>query len=60
LISVLHCPEQVGNNPVVLSKFEKEIGLYSICVSEKENPYGTPTDQLLNKNNCGLWLTELY
>ncbi len=60
MISVLHCPEQVGNNPVVLSKFEKELGLYSICVSEKDNPYGTPSDQLLNKNNSGLCMTELY
>lgn len=60
MISVLHCPEQVGNNPVVLSKFEKELGLFSTCISEKENPYGTPTDQLLNEKNRSLWLTELY
>ena len=52
MISVLHCPEQVGNNPVVLSKFEKELGLYSLCVSEKSNPFASSADYLLQNENC--------
>ena len=60
MISVLHCPEQVGNNPIVLSKFEKELGLYSICVSEKDNPYTSFTDHVLQRENSPLWLTEFY
>ena len=52
MISVLHCPEQIGNNPVVLSKFEKELGLYSLCVSEKSNPFASSADYLLKDENC--------
>lgn len=60
MISVLHCPEQVGNNPIVLSKFEKELGLYSICVSEKDNPYTSSTDHVLQRGNSPIWLIEFY
>jgi glycosyltransferase involved in cell wall biosynthesis len=60
LISVLHCPEQVGNNPIVLSKFEKELGLYSICVSENDNPYTSSAEHVLQRENSPLWLNEFY
>ena len=60
MFSVLHCPEQVGGNPAVLSKFEKELGLSSICISEKFNLYAADSDQVLQTKNRPTWLTELY
>jgi len=39
VISVLHCPEQVGGNPATLAKYERELGLKSSCFCESQNPF---------------------
>ena len=59
MIKVLHCPDQIGGNPGILSKYENLLGLYSTCFSECANRFsdveyelissGYKNESLLNK-----------
>ena len=39
VISILHCPEQVGGHPETLAKYERQLGLKSTCFCEGKNPF---------------------
>ena len=36
---VLHCPEEVGSHPIVLAKYEKQLGLNVCSYCESKNPF---------------------
>jgi hypothetical protein len=59
VISVLHCPEQVGGNPTTLAKYERELGLKSFCFCEAENPYAGVTESVSYFRSQSLWRSEI-
>jgi len=59
VISVLHCPEQVGGNPTTLAKYERELGLKSFCFCEAENPYASVTGSVSYFRSQSLWRSEI-
>ena len=58
-MKVFHCPSQIGGNPAVLAKHERELGLDSISISEKSNYIGQSSDSLLSGKNSGLLNLEV-
>jgi hypothetical protein len=58
MLSVIHCPEQIGGNPTVLSKFERELGVDSISVSEFPNLFAEKSDATLFTNYNSLLANE--
>jgi hypothetical protein len=59
MLSVIHCPEQIGGNPTVLSKFERELGVDSISVSEFQNLFAEQSDATLFTNYNSLLANEI-
>ena len=51
MIKVLHCPDQVGGNPGVLSKYENLIGLSSTCYAECVNLFSDIEHEEIIKNH---------
>jgi hypothetical protein len=59
MLSVIHCPEQTGGHPAVLSKFERELGTKSTSVSESSNPFAVQSDTILFSNDKSLLVNEI-
>ena len=59
MLSVIHCPEQIGGNPTVLSKFERELGVDSISISEFQNLFAEQSDATLLTNYNSLLANEI-
>ena len=59
MLSVIHCPEQTGGHPAILSKFERELGVKSISVSESSNPYAISSDTTLFSQENSFFLNEI-
>lgn len=59
MISVLHCPEQVGGNPTILAKYERDLGLKSFCFCEAQNPYVGDTEFVTYFRSQSLLRTEI-
>ena len=59
MISILHCPEQVGGNPTTLAKYERDLGLKSFCFCEAQNPYVGDTEFVTYFRSQSLLRTEI-
>ena len=59
MLSVIHCPEQTGGHPAVLSRFERELGVQSTSVSEYSNPFAVQSDTILFSNDKSLLVNEI-
>ena len=59
MLSVLHCPEQVGSHPAILSKFERKLGVSSLSVSENSNPYAVESDKNFGSMTSSMLITEI-
>ena len=59
MISVIHCPEQVGGNPTTLAKYERDLGLKSFCFCEAQNPYVGDTEFVTYFRSQSLLRTEI-
>ena len=59
MLSVIHCPEQTGGHPAVLSRFERELGVQSTSVSEYSNPFAVQSDTILFSNDKSLLRNEI-
>jgi hypothetical protein len=59
MLSVIHCPEQTGGHPAVLSRFERELGVQSTSVSEYSNSFAVQSDTILFSNEKSLLVNEI-
>lgn len=59
ILKVLHCPELVGGNPQVLSKYENLLGLDSTLVCESPNLYTNFHEGTSCFQSTSTWKTEL-
>ena len=59
MLSVIHCPEQVGSHPAILSKYERKLGALSLSVSESSNPYATDSDINFGSLTSSMLITEI-
>jgi len=59
MLSVLHCPEQVGSHPAILSKFERKLGVSSLSISENSNPYAVESDKNFGSMTSSMLITEI-
>jgi hypothetical protein len=59
ILKVLHCPELVGGNPQVLSKYENLLGLDSTLACESPNLYTNFHEGTSCFQSTSTWKTEL-
>ena len=59
MISILHCPEQVGGHPGILAKYERQLGLTSTCICEGENPFAGTSETVSYFDNRSLLRSEI-
>jgi hypothetical protein len=59
ILKVLHCPELVGGNPQILSKYENLLGLDSTLVFESPNLYTNFHEGTFCFQSTSTWKTEL-
>jgi len=59
ILKVLHCPELVGGNPQILSKYENLLGLDSTLVFESPNLYTNFHEGTSCFQGTSTWKTEL-
>ena len=59
MLSVIHCPGQTGGQPAVLSRFEREMGVKSISISEFPNLYAAESDAILFSDKSSLLMNEI-
>jgi len=59
VISILHCPEQVGGHPETLAKYERQLGLKSACFCERKNPFTIVSETISYFDNRTLLHSEI-
>jgi len=59
VISILHCPEQVGGHPETLAKYERQLGLKSTCFCEGKNPFTSVSETVSYFDNRSLLQSEI-
>ena len=59
MISILHCPEQVGGHPGTLAKYERQLGLTSTCICEGKNPFTGNSETVSYFDNRSLLRSEI-
>ncbi|MDA7822720.1 hypothetical protein N9A58_03940 [Opitutales bacterium] len=59
MVSVIHCPEQVGGHPEILAKYERQLGLTSTCFCEGKNPFTSVSETVSYFDNRSLLQSEI-
>ena len=58
-MKVIHCPSQIGGNPAVIAKYERNLGLDSHSITEGVNYLGQKSDFTLSHGESGLLSLEI-